>query len=449
MTLVTDKQTVDDLGIFTRQGKNSVFSVFNKTKTRSGAQILEQMLRYPLSDIELIRKRSGLIRDIKTSGLHFPISPGLLDAAESYLANRDERSRLRHEDGALARKFSNMLGTNSAYRQIIKGIASTIELLATFQQFLQQLENITFTGPYRQEIEGMRQLLGEAGLEKLTKEKIDQDIPYDRAIILDSALRFERYDHLTKILGAIYLLDAYFSIALAATQNNFVFAEVTETKEPFVELKGLVYPGLNNAVANDLEVTAKANIIFLTGANMAGKSTFMKAFGTAMYLAHAGFPVAAGSMRFSVCDVILTTINLADNLHSGYSHFYSEVLRLQKMALQLSNSRNVLIISDELFRGTNVKDAYEGTVAITQALASRTNCIFMVSTHITEAGHALADVCRNIHFIFFPTIMRDNKPFYTHKIENGITRDRYGMVIIEKEGILDILRSAQKQSTSK
>ena len=75
-----------------------------------------------------------------------------------------------------------------------------------------------------------------------------------------------------------------------------------------MEIKGLHHPGIRKAVDNDLTITRQKNIFFLTGANMAGKSTLMKSFGIAVYMAHMGFPVAARSMRFTVQDGMYTSI---------------------------------------------------------------------------------------------------------------------------------------------
>jgi len=173
---------------------------------------------------------------------------------------------------------------------------------------------------------------------------------------------------------------------------------------------------------------------------MAGKSTFMKSLGIAVFLAHMGFPVAAQKMEFSVRDGLFTTINLPDDLSLGYSHFYAEVLRVKKVATQLSMGKNLFIIFDELFRGTNVKDAGDATVAITAAFAQRKNCMFVVSTHIIEAGEILKAQCLNIYCTYLPTRMEQHKPVYTYRLEEGITGDRHGMIIINNEGIIDILK---------
>jgi DNA mismatch repair protein MutS len=161
-------------------------------------------------------------------------------------------------------------------------------------------------------------------------------------------------------------------------------------------------------------------------------------------VAHLGFPVAAEAMEFSVADGLYTTINLSDDLNSGISHFYAEVMRIKQIAKELSGGRKLLVMFDELFRGTNVRDAYEGTVAVTRAFATRHNCMFVVSTHIIEAGEVLKSQCGNIQFVFMPTRMEGTAPVYSYRLEPGITSDRHGMVIINNERILEIIRSRKR-----
>lgn len=117
--------------------------------------------------------------------------------------------------------------------------------------------------------------------------------------------------------------------------------------------------------------------MFLTGANMAGKSTFMKTFGIVVYLAHMGFPLPVKKMRFSVQNGMYTTINLPDNMMLGYSHFYAEVQRLKKVAEQVGRIGNLVIVFDELFRGTNVKDAHEATLAVMEAFCRKKRIVYL------------------------------------------------------------------------
>ena len=200
------------------------------------------------------------------------------------------------------------------------------------------------------------------------------------------------------------------------------------------------HPALKNAVGNSMAFEKESNVVFLTGANMAGKSTLMKTLGVSLYLAHMGFPVAAEQMEFSIKDGIYSSINVADNLNMGYSHFYAEVLRVKTVAQEVSSGKDLMVIFDELFKGTNVKDAYDATLAVTAAFSIYRNCFFVISTHIIEVGDALQKDHSNVKFYYMPTVMKGPKPTYPYKLTQGITTDRQGIIIIENEGILEILK---------
>ncbi|MBO9573604.1 MAG: DNA mismatch repair protein, partial [Chitinophagaceae bacterium] len=205
------------------------------------------------------------------------------------------------------------------------------------------------------------------------------------------------------------------------------------------------HPHVKDAIANDLFLNSDYNILFLTGANMAGKSTLMKSIGIALYLGHMGFPVAATNFEFAVRDGIYTSINLADNLNAGASHYYAEVLRVKEVAQELSEGRQLFVIFDELFRGTNVKDAHDATIALTKAFCNKSGSQFIISTHIMEAGELLQKAKLSIKYQYLPTEMKGNTPIYTRVLKNGITADRQGMIIIQNEGILEMLDAGIKQ----
>ena len=95
---------------------------------------------------------------------------------------------------------------------------------------------------------------------------------------------------------------------------------------------------------------------------------------------------------------------------------------------------------DELFKGINVKDAYDGTLAVTEGFAEYLDCLFVVSTHIIEVGESLKKL-PNIQFKFMPTVLEGAVPRYTYRMEEGITGDRQGMMIIRNEGILEMIDS--------
>ncbi|KQM72515.1 hypothetical protein ASE74_23210 [Pedobacter sp. Leaf216] len=173
---------------------------------------------------------------------------------------------------------------------------------------------------------------------------------------------------------------------------------------------------------------------------MAGKSTFLKSVGISIYLAHLGLPVPAEYMETGIWQGLVSTINLPDNLNEGYSHFYNEVLRVKHVAEKIKVSKNIFVIFDELFRGTNVKDAYDGSLSIIKSFSKINDCCFMISTHIIEVAEMLKEN-KNIMFKYLFTKMINNKPTFTYQLMDGITDERIGMWIIENEGIAEILNS--------
>lgn len=441
MQFNTDKQTLDDLNIFGKPGRDSIFTVFNQTHTRGGAGILEQMFRHPLSDVTAINNRSSIIQYFSAHGIDFPFSSSLFDSAELYLQMDDERTRLPREKESLGGKLRHLVGEDHQYRIIHNGVNAMIDILQQLDAFLQQISGSASETPYETVLQETGQYLTDPELEPLLQEKNKRKLSYTQTAVYDDLLRFRSRKMLQRILYHIYHLDVYITVGKLAAKNGYVFPEALNKDLHTVQLEGLFHPLVRNAVPNSLTITPDSNIIFLTGANMAGKSTFMKSLGIAMFLAHMGFPVAARKMSFSVRDGIYTTINLSDNLATGSSHFYAEVLRVKKVAQELANAKNLFIIFDELFRGTNVKDACEATIAITAAFAQKENCMFIVSTHIIEAGEVLKQRCRNIRFACLPTSMQGNKPVYTYTLAEGITADRHGMIIINNEGILNIINN--------
>lgn len=454
MHFKTDRQTIEDLNIFGKRGDEAIYNLFNHTQTRGGAALMEQLFNEPLSRPEAIRKRIGIIKYFADGGLSFPCQPEWFDAIEQYLANTDERTKLSLEDGTLGKRITGMITQNTEEAVIQKGVAALVELVHACRGFVDSLGTAASalgTGSsgtaalasaeaaYAEERAALEGLLRETAFAGVLRESPRKKLAFGQVAEFDEQLRFRHRGVVRRLLERVYYLDVYLTVARAAVARKLVFPTVLEREAHSITIKGLYHPALANPVANSVRITPDNNVVFLTGANMAGKSTFMKSMGIAVYLGHMGFPVAAAEMEFSVLDGLFTTINLADNLGMGASHFYAEVLRVKKVAEELNRGRNLLVIFDELFRGTNVKDAYEATIAITEAFAGKRTSIFVISTHIIEAGEVLRERCDNIGFLFLPTRMKGTQPVYTYQLEAGITDDRHGMVIIRNEDILDIL----------
>ena len=437
MLFTTDQQTLDDLNIFGKHGSDSIFALFNKTVTQGGALLLEEMFRYPLSDQNRINKRSGIVQCFASTGILFPFDAACFDTIGQYMSNTDERSKLSNQEHSAAKKLSNLIAVDAGTVVIHKGIIALVELLTKLQEFVSSLQ-LADGHPYQTDRDAILLILADPSFAKVINRFEKNKLSAVQMADYDVLFRFRNREMVLKLLKYIYELDVYLAIAKVALERGFTFPKALSEDKHTVYLEGLYHPQVKNAVPNSIEITPESNVIFLTGANMAGKSTFMKSLSVALYLAHMGFPVAATKMEFSVLDGIYTTINLPDDLGMGASHFYAEVLRAKKVARELQ-SKNLFIVFDELFRGTNVKDAGEATIAFTEAFAGKKESIFVISTHIIEAGEVLKEKCNNISFVYLPTLMRDVHPVYTYKLERGITADRHGMIIINNEGILELL----------
>lgn len=441
MLFTTDQQTIEDLNIFGKHSGTSIYSIFNRTFTRGGAELLEQMFRFPLSTAAAINRRSGIIQYFAAIPV-FPFDTEIFDMIEQYLINVDERTKITPQGDKVSNRITNLILDDPNYKTIHRGVHSVIHMLNSFRSFIDQLKMVSQT-PYQKDREDINNLLSDPAFISFTGADQIKKLSYAKLAEFDQLIRFRHREKIKKLLQYIYELDVYLSVGKIAALRHFIFPKANVNGTSTLILEGVYHPQIEHAISNDVQFSHHSNVVFLTGANMAGKSTTMKSLGIAVYLAHMGFPVPATRMEFPVLDGIYTTINLPDNLGMGTSHFYAEVLRIKKIAKELSLSKKLFIIIDELFRGTNVKDAYEATVVITEAFANKINSMFVISTHIIEAGDVLKDRCSTISFKYLPTHLKENMPIYTYKLENGITADRHGMIIINNEGILDILQKGK------
>ncbi|MDR2269516.1 MAG: hypothetical protein LBF27_01310 [Sphingobacterium sp.] len=428
MSFNTDKQTLDDLNIFSRSGQDSIYQLFNKTYTRGGAQLLEELFKSPLSDQQAINDRVAILRFFQHHPTAFPLQGNRFEEAEKYLANTDPRSRLSSQGFSMA-----------DFKTAGQSVIALVEILQGLKAFALKLQPQLHGNPYAEHLHQMLELLESPILGAILQETNTAKLPSGKIVEYDNILRFEQRSLMERLLGHIYDLDVYLSVAGVAKARNYCFATAHSGEQQKLHIENLIHPLLKNPVGNSLELSPERHLVFLTGANMAGKSTFMKSLSIAVYLAHLGFPIAADAMEFSVCDGMYTTINLPDNLTIGASHFYAEVLRVKKVAKALGSGQRLFVVFDELFRGTNVKDAYEGTISILEAFAQQAQSLFVISTHIMEAGAVLRERCNTIMFRYLPTTMQDGVPHYTYRLTDGITDDRHGMIIINNEKIIDLI----------
>jgi DNA mismatch repair protein MutS len=262
----------------------------------------------------------------------------------------------------------------------------------------------------------------------------------------DYLLRHRQYDNIKTLLDIVYQLDVFISVSKQGKLLGFNLPVINTGGRKILRVKELFHPFINNPVTNDIEFDASRNVCFVTGTNMAGKSTLLKAIGISVYLSQLGFPVPAAYMETSTFKGLVTTINLSDDIQSGHSHFYSEVLRVKHVAQKLNDSPDMFVIFDELFRGTNVKDAYDASLLIIAAFSKLNDTFFVISTHIVEVAKDLSTT-PNINFKFMETSFNKEVPVYSYKLKDGITDERLGLWIVKNEGIVELIDKAIDKSS--
>lgn len=444
MKFEVDLQTKKDLEIFeTVKDGTSVFSLFNHTQCVGGRRKLYEFLSNPLTDFRHISERKESIAFLQK---HFPAGLSLdkdaLDFTEFYLRQPDYPTRMPSWFTAIERMIADKISTSTnEYYLAEKGVTSTIDLLKNIYDFSlslsQKMENTDAPAHLMKNNETVLGIFSKPEYKEILYMKRYKSYDIMR---FDFMFRNTDKKHIIFFLNLVYEYDAFFAVAKAAEKHHMEYPQILPDTETVLEIQGLSHPFLDGAIGNDVRFDVNSNLLFISGPNMAGKSTFLKALGIAVYLAHVGFPVPASGMKFGILSGLSTTINISDNLNSGYSHFYAEVMRIKDVAGKLKTNNRMLVLFDELFRGTNVKDAYDGTVAIVSAFSMIKTSFFVISTHIVEAAEELQPK-GNIQFGYFDIQEKDGHPVYTYKLKEGVSDVRLGMYIINKEGLIELINN--------
>ncbi|HEY5391276.1 MAG TPA: hypothetical protein VIJ57_04090 [Hanamia sp.] len=433
-----DKQTIKDLAIFVDgRSANSISNFYNQTKTFGGKDFLYHLMKNPITDISELRQRTALIQFLSETGFELKINSGQFDFIERYKALNIAVLRNNFVD-AFLQNLSYRITPGNNYYLIKSGIQHLVYLLVELKAKMETLNKRDLPLKLTLFKENISAFIDNQDFKDLYTERVQ--ITSSKLNKLDNLFRRKYKNELHKIIDLVYKLDAFISIAKVAKQKDLALPNYSDLTTPSLSIEGFYHPLLNNAVPYSIKVDESSNMCFLTGPNMAGKSTFLKSVGLSVYLAHIGFPVPAKKMTTTIYNGIVTTINLSDDINLGYSHFYSEVNRIKETILKIKEKKNLLVIFDELFRGTNVRDAFDGSLLIIKSFANIPGSTYFISTHLTEVAEKVKDLT-NIQFKFFDSKLVDNIPTFEYKLENGISHERLGMYILKNEKIIEMLDS--------
>ena len=204
-------------------------------------------------------------------------------------------------------------------------------------------------------------------------------------------------------------------MATAAKKFNFVFPTWLNSETPQLEVIAAIHPLVPNPIDNTISLSSQTNLFFLTGANMAGKSTFIKTIGIVIYLAHIGIGAPAAKLTLSLFDGLITNLTIADNVVKGESYFFNEVQRIKNTIEKIIDGKKYFVLIDELFKGTNIQDAMKCSTVVIEGLQNLRNSLFIISTHLYEISDGLKKY-NNIQFGYFETEVRQKELVFHYQL---------------------------------
>ena len=432
-----DKTTLTDLVIFDREDEFSVFNRINFTETSRGKEQLQKNLMKPLATIAAIQNVQTCVSFMQAKNEHWPklISNGTIMVVERfYETNIDPIPLNPSFMGAFSYKLLHG-HDNTLVKYSVRHCYDFIKGIAQFVQFYLNEETPTIL---KNELEEIKKAIANEQLLVIFKTKKASDLIPSDMLSLAHFLKYKFKRQMLELITIYAKLDAWNSMAIAMLKYNLCTPIFKEGEMPFIEAKNLYHLMLQQPVPYNVTLNEATNFLFLTGANMAGKSTFIKACGTAVYLAHTGMGVSASSMELSFFDGILSNINVIDNIAKGESYFFNEVQRIKATIEKINNGKKWLILIDELFKGTNVQDAMKCSNAVIEGLIKNKKSIFLLSTHLYEIGEDLKKY-KNINFNYFETSVVDDNLSFSYQLKEGISNDRLGYLILKREGVVKML----------
>jgi DNA mismatch repair protein MutS len=439
-----DKTTLRDLSIFPSDGTGGVFALIDHTITQAGRDTLRRHIQNPPDTFE---KLTELQDAIKFWSAHLDLWPkiilnGTLVMLDKFFESADNSSL--PPAGVtllLSSLFQKLLNKREYFLTQF-----TISHLTDFLKGCTQLVGITATHRVppllQKELDAIKEELSHS----LTPEiiAITNQTKYNDLMLLSHRARREMKHVVYRLMNSYAKLDAWHSMAKATIDNGWVFPELLPVLPVCCETKGLKHPLLQKPVSYDVGFNNSRNFLLLTGANMSGKTTFMRSLGVGVLLAHLGMGVPAQSLRISFLQGIITNMQAEDNILRGESYFFAEVQRMKQTAEKLLQHQPHLVLMDELFKGTNVHDAYECTKAVLEGLLHHPNHLMILSTHLYEVAQQFS-ANEKIIFSYFVTQMTEDGNYeFTYELKNGISNDRIGYRILQKEGVINLLNQNSK-----
>jgi hypothetical protein len=472
-----------DLDLF---GKGSLFQLLSTARTRMGEDTLAQWLLSPAT-VERIRERHAAVSELRDQldlredlavlgedvgvGVH---PDALVKWAES--PNQMKPLWIRWAAPALA-----ALAVAAAVVWAVWGMATPLVLIVVIEAVLtywlkKPLEEILHGTEHAfRDLDLLSGVLAgveahsfqSPRLQTLQRDLLSSGIPSSQAIaqlrtlvdlinsrhnifvrIIDAPLMYsvqvafaaERWRHahgssLRLWMNAIGETEALLSLASYTFEHpSDPFPAFTDGAASFdgEELGHPLVPE-KTCVRNNVSICGETRVLLVSGSNMSGKSTLLRAVGMNVVLAMAGAPVRARRLQLTPLQVG-GSIRVNDSLQEGSSRFYAEITRLRQIFDFAGGDPPLLFLLDELLQGTNSKDRRIGAEGIVRALVKR-GAIGLVSTHdlaLTDIGGLVEGNLQNVHF---QDELENGRMTFDYKLREGVVTKSNGLALMRSIGL--------------
>lgn len=432
-----DKTTYNDLAVFAQEEEFSVFHKINFTRTNGGKSWLHWMMQEPSSSLKKIIDTQNILKVILQHLHEWPltISNGTMMVIDRFYetainpipTSRDIFSQYTYKIFN-AVDYGLVKYSVGHFRDFVTGMHQLSLLLAdtsgpeTLQAISQKIQR----------------LLNHEQLQSLLKKTKGSLFTISENLLLGHYLKNHFRSRCNELSDIFYQLDAWYAMAMAMKTYQLQFPEFIVSDEPYISAEKMYHILLPQPVAYDIQLSPSSNFLFLTGANMAGKSTFIKSLGVAIYLSHLGIGVPAQKLKLTLFDGVLSNINVADNIIKGESYFFNEVQRIKNTITTINDGRKWLVLIDELFKGTNVQDAMRCSLAVINGFIKIKGSLFVLSTHLYEIAEEIKHK-PNISFKYFETSVNNDKLEFSYQLKDGVSNDRLGYFILKSEKVVEML----------
>jgi DNA mismatch repair ATPase MutS len=480
--LSTEHNYAADLDIF---GENSLFQEINRTVTPNGAKILCSYLKNPCLEDRAILSRQAAIQELsehnswshefRVKGKIHPVSSydeSIIDKWKNinYFLNGKFKTALFISNGLCFASlliavsglipynlFITLASLQLAIFAITMGLVNkahfqldkVIKSITNYFYLINHVNKIDFKSAELAELKAKLNNSLTAFKElKSIQNSFDQRSNILTTIIFNAlylrdihtlssviSWRNKYVDNINEWTNVIDKFDALISMAnYKFNHPDYIFPEITS--KCILAAKGVVHPLMKgeDVVDNDFYIDNLHEMYIVTGANMSGKSTFLRSVGLNLVLALSGNVTRCKEFAFTPVN-LFTSMRTTDNLSMGRSYFHAELLRLKTLHDIAGNGQAVFVILDEMLKGTNSEDKLNGSLKFLVKLL-QFNISGIIATHDLAIGQLSDTYPRNFHNICFEIDHSDDDIIYTYKLQNGISKNMNASFLLKKMNLI-------------